>query len=243
MIHEWGVEFAGRHYFYSMNGNKHGVFDHSFRVQTLSDTEWVTIAQFNADGVGFAIELVEKLIDNKIIRTVTLQSDDDIEITGLALRFQFRSDTYPQAFIHNKSLMHENSSRFNMFETNFVQLRGFSSVETNYEVVEAPSGFNQFSYARDLSDRWIVHHRLLPNPDNPSTRRLVRVSDKLNFKIFRYDFQTFVTWLVRSNFFWKILWHQSERSSKIKIPINAYGLYSLKKGIKIKMQSTTVFVN
>jgi hypothetical protein len=242
VILPWGIEFAGRSFFYTLNEVSHNVETCQTGVEKRGDRRWLISSRvISGDGVVVNTKLIEEVKTDRVYRAAILTTEKLEWVTGLAMRYQFKNPPYTKANIGGKDVPIDGKGIFHMCETSEVILDGTEGrVSIRYLDKRVPSAMRRYVYVRSLPGVLIVHLRVLPDLKMENTRRIFRISRKLEtWDIFDFR-RLLLDPLLQINFLWRFFWHRCEKHPRWKF-ITAYGLYPLHPDDKIEIRAVAEF--
>ncbi|NBI29327.1 hypothetical protein [Chengkuizengella marina] len=234
LIGSWGIETADSKSFLSL---ENGGYDYKL-IQCQRD-----ISQFENKFNGeyefhdgrFNLNIVDKVLDNKVIRTNSIYSLKDSYFMDFVTRFQFNKSIFPIAELAGLKFEHKNEYINHQYETDKVKLYGPNyCVNIRVLSIEKVPNFKQVIYVRGSAKFWVVHVRLFPRKYDKEIVKLVKYTSKAR------PLPDNISKILLKSPLAKHLWYNGEKS-RIKLPINAFGLVKLMNGEKLSLKTEAVF--
>lgn len=237
IINPWGIEATDSRSFFSIEsgfGQRCKIIDqqsylkgNTFQIRQhvkMNEGEW-------------QLEVIEELLENKVIRTAKLICIKESFFVDLCFRFRFRKEFFSEAIIANEKLIHSESNTYHQFPVKEVILSGKKqAMKIKIISCESQGKFIPLVNLKDCKNEWVMQARLLPKT---SDKEIIKLSSKFFNEA---PIPELITKLILKNKKIKeYLWYHAEHSpynnfiAKVFAP-NAFPLAKLRSGQELKIK-------
>lgn len=221
----WGLECSDRHAFVTLTDTPRNV--------QRSENIWMLSA--GRLQIDYATQQSET---NTLHLQVRFHALDEILLQDGVLRMVFDKTAIKHGVIDNKTILHTDSDKYRLHQTNTVRLVGqnHATITVTLDHADGAGRFDPYLYLRDRADQWIIHARLLPRA--PADQVWLRWANRF-FTISVPDRLARLLW--RITLAQKALWRLRERMGRNWPEIQAVPLNRLKRGQSLTLEVTCHF--
>ena len=164
IIKPWGIEFGDTGGYFSLNEKAWGSTIVS-KNTLLGSKKFTSNYRVKMSDGEFDLKIDEKVKSpGEISRRAKLAALEDSLLMDFVIRYVFKMKDIRFIKINGDVLVHRNKNVYHQYKSNLVEvfLKTGQILTINANFVDESGNFDQYVYARDFKDAWIVHVRLLP---------------------------------------------------------------------------------